>query len=51
MPETPQDRARKQIDAQLEQAGWIVQNPDAIHLAADRSIAAREFALPACLFS
>lgn len=42
---TPERKARIQIDALLEQAGWIVQNADAINLSAARGVALREFGL------
>src|SRR5579871_1252133 len=45
MPQTPEDIAREQIDAQLAAAGWIVQNKDAVNLAAGRGIAIRQFPL------
>jgi type I restriction enzyme R subunit len=43
MPETPEDRARREIDADLVAAGWLVQSRDEIDLAAGRGIAVREF--------
>jgi type I restriction enzyme R subunit len=43
MPETPEQRARREIDADLTTAGWLVQNRDDIDLTAGRGIAAREF--------
>ena len=45
MPRTPEDKAREQIDAQLEAAGWVLQNADAINLAARAGVAVREFQL------
>ncbi len=41
----PEDRARVEIDRQLEQAGWTVQNADAVNLHAARGVAVREFPL------
>jgi type I restriction enzyme R subunit len=41
----PEDRAREQIDAKLEAAGWTIQDPDSINLAAGRGIAVRNLAL------
>jgi type I restriction enzyme R subunit len=43
MPETPEQKARREIDADLAEAGWIVQNRDDIDLTAGRGIAVREF--------
>ena len=40
---TPEARARRKIDAQLEAAGWRVQDLADIDLTAGRGIAAREF--------
>jgi type I restriction enzyme R subunit len=45
MPRTPEDRAREQIDARLLDAGWKVQDRDALNLGAARGIAVREFPL------
>lgn len=45
MPKTPEDIAREQIDAQLVQAGWIVQDPGQINIAAGLGVAIREFPL------
>jgi type I restriction enzyme R subunit len=47
MPRTPEDRAREQIDARLREAGWTIQDRDALNLAAARGIAVREFPLAA----
>jgi type I restriction enzyme R subunit len=47
MPRTPEDRAREQIDTRLREAGWVIQDRDALNLAAARGIAVREFALAA----
>src|SRR5207253_459378 len=41
----PEASARQRIDAMLEEAGWVVQNPKLVNLAAGRGIAVREFPL------
>jgi type I restriction enzyme R subunit len=43
MPETPEQRARREIDADLAAAGWVVQNRDEIDITAGRGVAVREF--------
>src|SRR5262245_60772748 len=43
MPETPEDKARREIDADLTAAGWLVQDRDAIDLTAGRGVAVRSF--------
>ncbi len=43
MPETPEQKARRKIDINLQQAGWIVQSGDEVDLTAGRGIAIREF--------
>ena len=43
MPVTPEDKARQVIDAKLTEAGWDVQDADALNLAAGSGIAVREF--------
>ncbi len=43
MPETPEQKARREIDAQLLAAGWVVQDRDNMDLTAGRGIAVREF--------
>jgi type I restriction enzyme R subunit len=43
MPETPEQKARKEIDADLKAAGWIVQDREDLDLTAGRGIAVREF--------
>lgn len=43
MPETPEQKARRAIDADLTAAGWLVQSRDDLDLTAGRGIAAREF--------
>ena len=43
MPETPEQKARREIDADLTAAGWVVQSLDDLDLTASRGIAVREF--------
>jgi hypothetical protein len=43
MPETPEQRARREIDAKLIASGWLVQDRDDLDLTAGRGIAVREF--------
>ncbi len=43
MPETPEQQARREIDAALSAAGWLVQSRDELDLTAGRGIAVREF--------
>ena len=43
MPESPEQKARREIDAKLIAAGWIVQDRDDLDLTAGRGIAVREF--------
>src|ERR1017187_1155992 len=45
MPETPEQKARREIDAGLIAAGWLVQSRDDLDLTAGRGIAIREFAM------
>src|SRR6266576_101296 len=45
MPETPEQRARREIDADLTAAVWLVQDSKDIDLTAGRGIAVREFKL------
>lgn len=42
-PETPEQKARCEIDAKLDASGWIVQNLNNMDLTAGRAIAVREF--------
>ena len=42
-PETPEQRARRAIDANLEAAGWLVHYLYELDLSAGRGIAVREF--------
>jgi len=39
---TPEDRARRTIDAQLETAGWVVQSRDGVNVAASLGVAIRD---------
>ena len=43
MPETPEQKARRDIDGNLVTAGWIVQSREETDLSAGRGIAVREF--------
>ena len=43
MPETPEQKARREIDAKLITSGWLVQNREDTDLSAGRGIAVREF--------
>ena len=43
MPETPEQRARREIDRNLSAAGWLVQSRQDLDLTAGRGIAVREF--------
>jgi len=43
MPETPEQKSRREIDAKLTASGWIVQDRDDLDLTAGRGIAVREF--------
>ena len=43
MPETPEQRARRDIDAKLAAAGWLVQHRDDMDLTAGRGVAVCEF--------
>jgi type I restriction enzyme, R subunit len=45
MSETPEQRARREIDADLTAAGWIVQNREDLDLTAGRGIAVRNFTM------
>ena len=47
MPETPEQRARREIDADLTAAGWRVQSRSELDLTAGRGIAVREFQMKA----
>jgi len=43
MPEGPEQKARREIDANLTAAGWIVQSLKELDLTAGRGVAVREF--------
>ena len=43
MSETPEQKARREIDAKLVASGWLVQDRDDLDLTAGRGIAVREF--------
>jgi type I restriction enzyme R subunit len=43
MPDSPEARARKNIDQLLTAAGWVVQCRDEVNLTAGRGVAIREF--------
>lgn len=40
---TPEEKAREDIDAALERAGWVLQNRDEIDLSAGRGVVIRYF--------
>src|SRR5215217_4343019 len=42
----PEERARANIDSQLEECGWQVQNRDRMNIYAARGVAVREFSMP-----
>ena len=42
---SPEEQARIEIDRQLEESGWVVQNRDEANLSAGRGVAIREFML------
>jgi type I restriction enzyme, R subunit len=43
MSDTPEQKARREIDADLTAAGWSVQHRDELDLSAGRGVAVREF--------
>jgi type I restriction enzyme R subunit len=45
MPDTPEERARREIDRQLEQTGWKVQNYAEMDISVGLGVAVREFPL------
>jgi type I restriction enzyme R subunit len=45
MVETPEQKARREIDADLSTAGWIVQDKADLDLTAGRGVAVREFVM------
>ena len=46
MPETPEQKARREIDADLAAAGWVVQGRDEIYITAGRGVAVLELPMP-----
>ncbi|MDQ3862536.1 MAG: DEAD/DEAH box helicase family protein, partial [Actinomycetota bacterium] len=42
----PEARARENIDLQLQECGWQVQNRDELNIYASKGVAVREFAIP-----
>ena len=40
---TPEEKARRDIDRQLEQCGWLVQDRSEMHISAGLGVAVREF--------
>lgn len=42
---TPEEKARQEIDRQLEQCGWIVQDHKNMNISAGQGVAVREFPL------
>ena len=40
---TPEERARRDIDRQLEQCGWLAQDRSEMHISAGPGVAIREF--------
>jgi type I restriction enzyme R subunit len=42
---TPEQKARQQIDRQLDQAGWAVQDMPGLNISAGLGVAVREFPL------
>ena len=45
MAKKPEANAREEIDVRLRDAGWVIQDMDAINLSAGRGVAIREFPL------
>jgi type I restriction enzyme R subunit len=43
LPETPEQKSRREIDADLIAAGWLVQSREELDLTAGRGVAVREF--------
>jgi len=43
---TPEEKARVNIDAQLEAAGWVIQDMEQFNRNASMGVAVREFQLP-----
>lgn len=46
-PANTPERARQRIDAELVEAGWLVQSRDEVNLSAGRGVAVSEFRLAA----
>ena len=42
---TPEQEARRQIDRQLTECGWLVQKASEMNISAGRGVAIREFPL------
>ena len=42
----PEDKAREEIDRQLEATGWLLQDKDQLNLGAGVGVAVRNFSLP-----
>jgi type I restriction enzyme R subunit len=42
---TPEEKARKEIDRQLTQCGWIIQDREEMNISASLGVAIREFSL------
>ena len=40
---TPEEKARRDIDRQLDQCGWLVQDRSEMHISAGPGVAVREF--------
>lgn len=40
---TPEEKARRDIDRQLDQCGWLVQDRTEMHISAGPGVAVREF--------
>jgi type I restriction enzyme R subunit len=47
MPESPEQKARREIDAMLLASGWLVQSREDLDLSAGRGVAVREFKMKA----
>jgi type I site-specific restriction endonuclease len=46
LPVGPEDKAREEIDRQLEATGWVLQDKDQLNLGAGVGVAVRNFSLP-----
>ena len=40
---TPEEKARREIDRQLEQCGWLIQGRSEMNISAGDGVAVREF--------